>query len=79
MWSFNEIIVSENIIGKVEGENPFEKINDLYSKILGERTEIFEPIDGMIDTGKRSEVSDKKRISGKKDTAGGNVCVYGAR
>ena len=28
------------------------------------------------DTGKRSEVSDKKRISGKKDTAGGNVCVY---
>ena len=31
------------------------------------------------DTGKRSEVSDKKRISGKKDTAGGNVCVYGTR
>ena len=31
------------------------------------------------DTGKRFEVSDKKRISGKKDTAGGNVCVYGTR
>lgn len=72
-YALNIVIpVSENIIGKIDGENPFEKINDLYSKILGEHIEIFEPIDNIIDTYENGNVE----ISTMPNDVNGIVYAY---
>lgn len=48
-YALNLVIpVAGSITKELNGENPFDRINDLYSKILGYQVEIFKPIDNVI-------------------------------
>ena len=65
------IPVSESIAGEIEGDDSFEKINNLYSKILGRQVTIFKPVESSL------EITDNgvAKITTKADNE--NNIVYG--